>query len=134
MAWVARYLQQIRIMNGLRKICLTLLLGGAAVGHAHAHAFVDHAEPPVGGKVKQIPHVVRIWFSESSQPALSVIKVFDAAQKQIDKKDTHSDARNKALLQVSLPSLGAGTYKVIWRVTSVDSHVTNGDFTFRVAP
>lgn len=134
MAWVARYLQEIRIMNGLRKICLTLLLSGAAVGHVHAHAFVDHAEPPVGSKVQQIPHVVRIWFTESIQPALSVIKVFDAAQKQIDRKDTRSEARDRALLQISLPSLGAGTYKVIWRVTSVDGHVTNGDFTFRVAP
>jgi methionine-rich copper-binding protein CopC len=121
-------------MNGLTKICLTLLVSGAAVGHAHAHAFVDHAEPVVGGKVKQIPHVVRIWFTEPIQPALSTIKVFDATQKQIDEKDTHSDARNKALLQVSLPSLGPGTYKVIWRVTSVDGHVTNGDFAFRVAP
>src|SRR4030095_5017080 len=134
MAWVARYLQKIRIMNGLRKICLTLLLGGAAVGHAHAHAFVDHAEPPVGGKGQQIPHVVRIWFTESIQPALSVIKVFDAARKQIDKKDTRSGARDRASLQISLPFLGAGTYKVIWRVTSMDGHVTNGDFTFRVAP
>ena len=121
-------------MNRLGKICLTVLLSGAAAGHAHAHAFVDHAEPPVGGKVKQIPHMVRIWFTESIQPPLSVIKVFDAAQKQVDKKDTHSDARDKALLKVSIPSLGPGTYKVIWRVTSVDDHVTNGDFTFRVAP
>ncbi len=121
-------------MNRLRKIRLTLLLSGALVGHAHAHAFVDHAEPPVGGKVQQIPHMVRIWFTESIQPAFSVIKVFDGAQKQIDKKDTHSDAKDKAILQVSLPSLRPGTYKVIWRATSVDGHVTNGDFAFRVAP
>ena len=121
-------------MNRLRKVCLTLLLSGATVAHGHAHAFVDHAEPPVGGKVKQIPHVVRIWFTESIQPALSVIKVFDPARKQVDKKDTRSDVKEKALLQVSLPSLGPGRYKVRWRVTSVDGHVTNGDFAFRVAP
>lgn len=121
-------------MSWFRKISLTLLLSGAAVGHAYAHAFVDHAEPAVGARVKQIPHVVRIWFTEPIRPASSIIKVFDATQKQIDKKDTHSDARNKALLHVSLPSLGPGTYKVTWRVTSVDGHVTNGDFMFRVAP
>jgi methionine-rich copper-binding protein CopC len=31
-----------------------------------------------------------------------------------------------------LPSLGAGTYKVVWLVVSVDTHVTNGNFTFRI--
>jgi copper resistance protein C len=121
-------------VNWLRKICLSLLLGGAAAVHVYAHAFVDHAEPAVGSKVKQIPHAVTIWFTESIQPALSTIKVFDATQKQVDKKDTHSGGGNNALLQVSLPSVGPGLYKVIWRVVSVDGHVTNGDFAFRVAP
>ncbi|HWW93893.1 MAG TPA: copper resistance protein CopC [Vicinamibacteria bacterium] len=35
-------------------------------------------------------------------------------------------------LQVSLNPLGPGTYRVKWRVLSVDTHVTEGDFTFRV--
>jgi copper resistance protein C len=121
-------------MNWLRRTRLVLLLSGAAITHAHAHAFLDHAEPTVGSKVKQTPHAVRIWFTEPTQPALSSIKVFDVMEKQIDKRDTHSDGGNKALLQVSLPSLGPGLYKVIWRVVSVDGHSTTGDFTFRVIP
>ncbi|MSP32816.1 MAG: hypothetical protein EXR03_08360 [Pseudolabrys sp.] len=28
----------------------------------------------------------------------------------------------------------AGTYKVIWRVLSVDTHRSQGNFTFRVGP
>jgi len=118
----------------MRKIFLTLALAGLAASLAQAHAFLDHAEPAVGSKVKQLPHAVSVWFTEPIQPALSTIKVLDATQKQIDKKDTHSDRRNKALLRVSLPFLGPGLYKVIWRVVSVDGHVTNGDFAFRVTP
>ncbi len=121
-------------MSWFRITCLVLVLGGVTITHAHAHAFLDHAEPAVGSKVKQIPHAVRIWFSEPIQPALSTIKVFDATAQQIDKKDTYSDGENKALLQVSLPSLSLGTYKVTWRVVSIDGHVTKGDFTFRLAP
>jgi methionine-rich copper-binding protein CopC len=38
-----------------------------------------------------------------------------------------------ALLRVSLASLQSGIYKVVWRVVSVDTHVTSGNFTFRIA-
>ena len=48
--------------------------------------------------------------------------------------DSRVDPDNRALLRVSLPLLPPGRYKVAWRVLSVDSHVTEGDFTFRIAP
>jgi methionine-rich copper-binding protein CopC len=121
-------------MNWFRNSCLTFLLGGVAVAHAQAHAFVQHAEPAVGSKVKQAPREVRIWFTEPIEPKLSNIEVFDSTGRQIDKKDMHLDPRNKALLRVSLPSLTPGTYKVMWRVVSADTHVTKGDFIFRVSP
>jgi methionine-rich copper-binding protein CopC len=133
-AWGVRYSEETNIVECIRKICLSLLLTAAAAGHAHAHAFLDHAEPAVGSNAKQTPHAVKIWFTEPIQPAVSTITVFNATQKQIDKRDTHCDGANKALLQVSLPSLGPGLYQVRWRVMSVDGHSTGGDFAFRVAP
>ena len=36
--------------------------------------------------------------------------------------------------QYRIPDLPPGTYKVIWRVLSVDTNRTEGDFTFRVGP
>ena len=44
------------------------------------------------------------------------------------------DRANPALLQVSLPKLAPGQYRVVWRALSVDTHVTEGDFTFDVVP
>ena len=32
------------------------------------------------------------------------------------------------------PGLAAGAYKVEWRVVSLDSHVTQGDFDFTIRP
>ncbi len=32
------------------------------------------------------------------------------------------------------PPLPAGVYRVTWRVVSRDTHTTEGDFTFEVAP
>jgi len=84
--------------------------------------------------VHSVRAAVRIWFTEAIEPRFSSIQVFDATGKQVDKKDTHSDPSNRSLLQVSLPRLGPGSYKVVWRVVSLDTHVTKGDFRFQVAP
>ena len=100
-----------------------------------AHAFLVRAEPRVGSKVNKVPTELRVWFSETVQPSVSSIQVFDMSGKQVDKKDTHSDRTNRAVLCVSLiPALTPGSYKVIWRVTSADTHVTSGDFHFQIVP
>ena len=108
---------------------LILLSGRAGL---EAHAFLQRAEPAVGSTVQTSPKEVRIRFTENIEPAVSSIQVFDASGKEVDKRDLHLDRSDHALLHVSLPQLGAGTYKVVWRVVSVDTHVTSGNFTFRV--
>ena len=86
----------------------------------------------MGSTIQVSPSEVRIRFTENIEPAFSSIQVFDASGKEVDKRDVHLDRSDRALLHVSLPRLGAGIYKVVWRVVSVDTHVTNGSFTFRV--
>jgi methionine-rich copper-binding protein CopC len=85
--------------------------------------------------MNKAPTEVRVWFGEAVQASVSSIQVFDVSGKQVDKKDTHSDRTNRAILCVSLiPALTPGTYRVIWRVTSMDTHVTDGDFIFQIVP
>ena len=123
-------------INPLGKaLALTALASLAVMTHAWAHAFIDHTEPLVGGTVKQAPAEVRLWYTQGLEPAFSRVQVFDAAGKEVDKKDIHLDPKNNHLLIVSLPAgLGAGTYKVLWRVVSVDTHTTEGAFKFRGEP
>jgi len=107
----------------------------AAAVRVEAHAFLVRAEPRVGSKISKAPTEVRVWFSEAVQANTSSIKVFDVTGKQVDKKDTHSDRANPAVLCVSLiAALPAGSYKVVWRVTSSDTHVTDGNFHFQIVP
>ena len=108
---------------------LILVVGSARL---EAHAFLKDADPGVGSTIQTSPGEVRIRFTENIEPAVSSIQVFDASGKEVDKRDLHLDRSDHALLHVSLSSLGAGTYKVVWRVVSVDTHVTNGNFTFRI--
>ena len=97
-----------------------------------AHAFLDHAEPAVGSQIRTSPAEVRIWFTEKVEPALSRIQVFNVAASEVDKRNVHINPSNPALLEVALPPLQPGKYRVVWRVVSVDTHVTTGDFTFNV--
>src|SRR5580765_2690951 len=107
----------------------------AAVVRVEAHAFLTRAEPRVGSKMNKAPAEVRIWFSETVQAGVSSIKVFDVSGKQVDKKDTHSDHADRAVLCVSLiPALTPGAYKVVWHVTSADTHITDGNFRFQIVP
>ena len=105
---------------------LLLLL---AMGEASAHAMLDHAEPRVGNKVATAPHEVTLWFTQKLEPAFSTITVTDPAGKRIDGGKT---SVNGSQMSVSLRSGGAGTYHVKWHVLSVDSHTTEGSFTFQV--
>ena len=108
--------------------CTSLLL----IEEGWAHAFLDHTQPAVGSQINSAPAQVKIWFTEKLEPALSKIQVFDASDQEVDKRDVKIDKSNAALLTVSLPGLKPGKYKVVWRAVSVDTHVTNGSFTFEL--
>jgi len=101
---------------------------------AAAHAFLDRAEPRAGSTLKASPARVRLWFTGALEPAYSRVHVVNAAGERVDSGDSQVDAGNRALLSVSLPALPSGSYKVVWRILSVDTHVSEGDFTFRVTP
>jgi len=119
-----------------RSACVIALLAWllASMQSAHAHAFLDHAAPAVGSTIHGSPAEVRLWFTQELEPAFSTIRVLDQSGKQVDKADKAVDRDDKTLLRVSLPQLPPGTYQVVWRVLSVDTHVTEGDFRFEVAP
>jgi methionine-rich copper-binding protein CopC len=117
-------------MKRVAPFLLFIVLAGAA--RLEAHAFLQHAEPGVGSTLQTSPNEIKIRFSEKIEPAFSDIQVFAASGKEVDKRDAHLDRSDPALLQVSLPKLEAGTYKVVWRVVSIDTHVTKGSFSFRI--
>ena len=76
----------------------------------------------------------KLWFTQNLEPAFSAVEIQDAEGKVVEKTDAHLDAQNKSLFLVSVPSLPAGTYTVIWHVVSVDTHKTQGRFKFTVKP
>ena len=100
-----------------------------ATGNASAHAMLERAEPRVGNKVASPPRVVTLWFTQKLEPAFSTITVTNAAGERVDTGKTRVSGNQ---MSISLRAGGSGTYRVNWRVLSVDAHTTEGNFTFQV--
>ena|SRR5436309_3074213 len=98
-------------------------------GEATAHASLERAEPRVGNKVATAPRQVTLWFTQKLEPAFSTITVTDASGARVDTGKTRVSGNQ---MSVSLRSGGSGTYRVTWHVLSVDTHTTDGNFTFQV--
>lgn len=101
---------------------------------ALAHAQLDHASPAVGSTVAQPPKEVALWFTEALEPKFSTIEVRDAQGTAVQAGPATLARGNTAQLRVPVKLLAPGTYTVIWRVLSIDTHRTQGKFIFRVGP
>jgi len=98
---------------------------------ALAHAMLDRASPAVGSSQVTAPHEVVLTFTSDLEPAFSSIEVRSESGGAMH---AGKAATKGSQMRVPLKALQPGTYKVIWRVLSVDTHRTQGNFTFRVGP
>jgi methionine-rich copper-binding protein CopC len=121
----------------MRRLSLLILAGAvfcAGGTAARAHAFLDTADPGVGATVKAAPAAVTLTFTEGLEPSFSSITVEDSNGQRVDLGDAHTAADDPTHFMVGLKPLPPGSYKVLWRATSVDTHKTSGNYSFTVAP
>lgn len=119
-------------MNRVRIGSIVAAFGLMLNSQAFAHAFLDHASPRVGSTVGHAPRRVSMWFTEALEPAFSNAIVRNAQGEIVDKGHAHVNRANRMELQIGLKPLPPGTYKVYWHVLSVDTHRTQGSFSFSV--
>jgi methionine-rich copper-binding protein CopC len=111
---------------------IVLLALCASCALAEAHAMLDRANPAVGSTVATAPRSVTLSFTEKIEPAFSTVRVEDASGARVDQGKPQLERGSRNVLRVNLKALGPGTYKVIWKVLSVDTHRTEGSFSFQV--
>ncbi len=116
------------------KHALMVALLASLSSPAFAHALLQKAVPAVGSTVHAPPASVTLRFSEGVEPTFSTIAVSDAAGTHFEAAAPQNAPDNQKVLSVALKPLAAGTYTVEWHATSVDTHKTEGKFTFTVAP
>ena len=117
------------------RIILAFVAGVLGIGAApslQAHAFLDHASPAVGSSVPAPPPLVTLWFTQDLEPAFSSVTVTNEAGQRVDLGNARIPPDSPAELQIGLKPLPRGTYLVSWHVVSVDTHPTEGTFTFEV--
>ena len=119
----------VKRLSVARITTLALLMSATS---AWAHAFLDHAEPAVGSTVDVPPTEIKIWFTEKLEQAFSQIQLFDHHGKPVTQNRATVDPSDPSLLTLAVPALAPGEYKVTWKVMSVDTHMTVGNFTFTV--
>lgn len=113
---------------------LALLAASLPVAAAFAHAFLDHAVPAVGATVPTPPQQVLMFFTQGIEPAFSDATLSGADGQAIATQKAAIDPQNPMELVLKLPPLGPGHYKIRWHVVSVDTHRTEGSFSFDVQP
>ena len=96
---------------------------------AEAHAFLDHADPRVGSTVQTAPRELSLSFTQELEPAFSTVEVRDANGARVDQGKPRISADG---MRVGLKPLTPGTYTVQWHALSVDTHKTEGSFSFHV--
>ena len=107
----------------------SVLIALIANGGAHAHAMLASASPPVGGSVGAAPRQVTLSFTQGLEQAFSSVQVTDSKGARVDAGKAQVSG---STMTVGLKALSPGTYRVHWHVLSVDTHKTEGSFSFRV--
>ena len=119
-------------MVRLITIFATLAIVTGPAVKSWSHVFPVRSDPRVGWTVVSAPSKVTIWFDGGLEQAFSTIAVYNSAKQQVDRGNSRVAGSDASVLEVDLPPLTAGRYRVYWKALSKDTHVTEGDFSFSV--
>jgi methionine-rich copper-binding protein CopC len=115
----------------LKGIARAAVLGALAIATpAFGHAHLSKSTPAAGATVAPPAEIV-LNFTEPLEPAFSTIELHDSMGKRID---TGKARVKDDVMRLQLKPLPAGRYTVKWRVLSVDTHKSQGNFAFTVKP
>jgi len=101
---------------------------------ALAHAQLEKATPGVGSTVASASEI-RLEFSEGVEPKFTgvTLTVAGGAAQPLGKPSVDPGDAKILIVRIAKP-LKPGVYEVDWHAVSVDTHHTQGNFTFTVAP
>jgi len=114
---------------GALLLALLGLLAGA--GPASAHAQLEQTTPAQGSEVEVLPPAVSLSFGESVTVNGRSMEVLDGSGGRVDTGVvSHPGGRGSEVTVGVRGGLPKGSYTVVWKVVSADSHPVSGTFTF----
>ncbi len=121
-----------RVGTVVGAVLTALLLLGLAAPEASAHAALLKTTPQDSQILDTQPTEVVLTYGEAVTIGLGQLKVVTADG---DRVDTGAPTQSAGNTEVHIPlrgGLAQGSYLVIWRVVSADSHPVSGAFTFSI--
>ena len=112
-----------------RRLALSLAFLFLPCAGALAHAHLQTSTPADGGTVAP-PAEIRLQFSEAVEPRFSKVTLTDPQGAAIPLRAPK--AEGAALVVPIGKPLSPGAYTVRWHAVSVDTHHTQGTFSFTV--
>jgi len=107
------------------------LLGCAS---AQAHAFLVKSNPPVGSTVTAAPSALLLTFTEGLEIPFCSVAVTDGMGMNDAAGKPQAVPGHPEQMMVPLNVEMPGKITVAWHAVSVDTHKTEGSFSFTVAP
>lgn len=114
-----------------RSAIIIALLSMFWAGEAAAHARLIKSAPAADAVLHHSPAAISLWFNEPPEVEFSSLQVLDAAAHVVF-KGALSITPEPNGLNVQVPPLPAGDYQIRYRILSVDGHVLEGEFRFRI--
>jgi copper transport protein len=115
-----------------------VVCGGVAssIDVVEAHAGLKSSEPPASSVLEQSPKEIVLNFGEAVEASFGSIRLFDSNSQSVALPTPKFVEANGAIdaktIQVEIPELQSGSYLVVWRVVSADSHPVQGAFAFQI--
>jgi len=117
----------------MRLVSLTVLSASAALAilPSAKHATLVSSEPAANSHLASPPTRVRLVYSEPIEGKLAKVSIVPATAAPMVLR-AGADPRDVHAVIAPVDALGAGSYKVEWRVVSADGHPVDGTFSFTV--
>ncbi|MCU1750227.1 copper homeostasis periplasmic binding protein CopC [Pseudomonas sp. 6D_7.1_Bac1] len=118
----------------LKKTLTAVALLGSlfAASSVFAHAHLKSATPAADSSVAA-PTELRLVFSEGVEANFTKVDISKDGVAVAVKSIATESADKKTLVVTPAAPLTAGNYKVVWHAVSVDTHKSDGSYSFKVS-
>lgn len=116
----------------MKKLLVLFTLAGASPAFAHAH--LTHSLPAAGAVIASAPKTLTLFFTEAVEPKFCKVQVVDSMGMHAETAAPQPVPGHPDELSVPVKFSMPGRYEVTWHALSVDTHKTQGSYSFTIAP
>ena len=132
LSWMRTEMLLRKLLVRLAFVVVALLTVLAPAQLASAHAILLTSEPAPSAVLDQSPTEIALFFNEFVDTVFGKIRILDSSGNVVQTIKPVRDAADKSIVRAPISVLEPGTYVVVWRVASSDSHPVQGSFAFQI--